>query len=172
MQVETKPDMDARWEQSYRFRPTDPDISRETVARCRKALRDYDWRLDLWWGTHKRRWRIVQFGAVSGNWSTVTYWENADGSYRAPSPSEMLAEVQRLDLWAKDTDAQKLARKLDIMNHEREMKSKENKREDTMKFAVEMADRTNGRGGNRSTGAYRFDAPKMTFAQKPGTVLP
>lgn len=142
------PDKDTETFRSFSHVPKDPDIASETIERCREALKAYDPYLNVWWSPARGlskpapvgRWRIVQWVPRTGNWDTVTYWEGEDGAYRQPSPSEMLAEVQRLDLWARGDDASQLSMRLDAANARRANKAKETKHEDTFKDSIDFAE--------------------------------
>lgn len=139
--------------QSFSYRPADPAWAPvDLVARCRKALKDYDSFLDLWWspmrgfgGERVGRWRVVEWLKSRGNWDTAFYWEGADGSYREPSPQGILAEAQKCDMWARGNDLVNASRVIDDANARREQKIKSERMDRAWDGAIDKADIQTGK---------------------------
>ncbi len=135
----------------FNFLPPDPDHSSETIALCRKALKDYDSFLNIWWSPIRgfgRRpqgeaigaWRIVEWMPNAACWSTVSYWETESGLYRSPSPTEILAEVQRMDAWRRGEDLKVVSDGIEAKKVLADERAKTNRHEATIKEAVSFAD--------------------------------
>lgn len=148
----------------FNFLPPDPDHSSETIARCREALKAYDSFLNIWWSTIRgfgRRpegeplgaWRIVEWMPKQSAWSTVSYWETADGLYRAPDPNEMLAEVQRMDAWKRGEDLKVISDKIEAKQILSTERAKANRHEATIKDAISYADFMGGHKKHYDMGA-------------------
>lgn len=122
------------------------------LERCREALKRHDSYLALWWspirGMHREapigRWRIMEWLKTQETWSHVGYWETSEGLYRAPNASEMLAWVQSMDEWARDSDLHAVSRRIDAANEAREEKAKAVKHEDTWNESMKFADIVGG----------------------------
>lgn len=86
---------------SFHFKPPDPVWAPSSALdEARKALRAFDPRLNLWWSTTRKRddperpgrWRVVEWMANQGNWSTCFYWEGENGEYRDPMPVQPIID--------------------------------------------------------------------------------
>lgn len=88
---------------AYSFRPADPAwVGGETIARVRRELRAYDWRVTIWWDPfksftdeeHRGRWLVKEWYVGENRWATAFVIESEFGGYREPSTSAIIRDLQ------------------------------------------------------------------------------
>lgn len=180
MRVRCAPEAGTQAHQSFTFRPADPAWAPiALVERCRTALKAYDAYLDLWWspmrgfgGFAPGRWRVVQWLKLSGTWDTVFYWEGLKGEYREPSPDALVNKIRACDLWARDDDLGKAAKRLADENDKREEKEKRTRYDEAFDHAHDIGIRAEGPGANRGAYTTKVLGHGVTLEPEKKLILP
>lgn len=134
---------------SIRWQPQDPIWAPvAALERARRALRDYDSCLSIWWSPMRRmnssqpgRWRVVRYSFNAGEWETVFYWEGDNGEYLGSFPKEtLLARVQACDLTKQGKNLQEVADEVEHHNERLKAKQKSEANERAWEIAHQQAE--------------------------------
>lgn len=149
-QVAPKTDAERR---RMSWQPADPIWAPSAaLSRIRKALREYDSCMSIWWSPMRRmtseipgRWRVVRFSVNAGEWDTVFYWEGDNGEFLNEFPVEtILARVQACDLTKQGKNLQEVADDIERHNDALRAKWKSEMAESAWKTAHEKAEHAAG----------------------------
>ena len=123
-----------------------------SLERARRALRDYDPCLSIWWSPVRRhndeqpgRWRVVRYSFNTGEWDTVFYWEGDNGEFLGSFHKEtLLARVQACDLTKQGKNLQQVSDEVDHHNDRIKAKQKSEAAERAWRVAHEKAEHATG----------------------------
>lgn len=138
---------------TIKWQPQDPVWAPvAALSRARRALRDYDACLSIWWSPMRRmgeeqpgRWRVVRYSFNASEWETVFYWEGDNGEYLGSFPKEtLLARVQACDLTKQGKNLQEVADEVEHHNERLKAKQKSEAAERAWRVAHDKAEHAAG----------------------------
>jgi hypothetical protein len=144
----SQPSSQALAERAFYFQPPDPPwAGSESIARARRALREYSRELQVFWSPLRRfssalpgRWRVVQWSKGSGVWSTLFFWEGPNGEYRPPDAAALLKEVMRCDVSNRGEHMGTIAKKIDEHVERAETKKEADQHDIAFREAADRVD--------------------------------